>query len=90
MMPATKCRDPAIAKGGMLSIATRVARNVVPHETHTATQAQYARRSCLGDVSDAGVNASEEAIAVMIQQAAQSQITRTPSPGRAVRDTMRL
>ena len=51
-----KCRDPAMANGGMLSMATRVARNVVPHDTHTAIQAQYARRSCLGDESDAGLN----------------------------------
>ena len=55
-MPAMKCRGPAIANGGMLSMATRVARNVVPHEMHTAIQAQYARRSCLGDESDAGFN----------------------------------
>jgi hypothetical protein len=57
----------------MLSMATRVARYVVPHDTHTATQAQYARRSCLGEESDAGFNAAEEegeAIAVMIQQEA--------------------
>lgn len=45
-----------MANGGMLSMATRVARNVVPHDTHTANQAQYARRSCLGDESDAGLN----------------------------------
>ena len=37
-------------------MATRVARNVVPHEMQTAIQAQYARRSCLGDESDAGFN----------------------------------
>ena len=51
-----KCRDPAIANGGMLSMATRVARKVVPHDRHTASHAQYARRSCLGDESDAGLN----------------------------------
>ena len=45
----------------MLSIATRVARNVVPHETHTAIQAQYARLSCLGEESDAGLKVSAEA-----------------------------
>jgi hypothetical protein len=55
-----KCRDPAIANGGMLSMATRVARNVVPHETHTVIHAQYARVSCLGEESDAGINVSEE------------------------------
>ena len=54
--PAIKCRGPAMANGGMLSMATRVARNVVPHDTHTASQAQYARRSCLGDESNAGLN----------------------------------
>ena len=43
----------------MLSMATRVARNVVPHDTHTATQAQYARAICLGDESDAGIKVSE-------------------------------
>ena len=45
-----------MANGGMLSMATRVARNVVPHDTHTASHAQYACRSCLGDESDAGLN----------------------------------
>jgi hypothetical protein len=55
MMPAMKCREPAIANGGMLSIATRVARNVVPHDRHTVIHAQYARLSCLGDESDAGI-----------------------------------
>jgi hypothetical protein len=40
-------------------MATRVARYVVPHETHTATQAQYARLNCLGDESDAGIKVSE-------------------------------
>jgi hypothetical protein len=43
----------------MLSMATRVARNVVPHERHTAIHAQYARLSCRGDESDAGIKVSE-------------------------------
>ena len=55
-MPAMTCRGPAMANGGMLSIATRVARYVVPQDTHTATHAQYARRSCLGEEST-GFNA---------------------------------
>src|SRR5687767_13244834 len=62
--PAMKCRGPAIAKGGMLSRATRVARNVVPHDTHTAIHAQYARASCVGDESDAGFKVSEEQASV--------------------------
>ena len=37
-------------------MATRVARNVVPHDTHTATHAQYARLSCLEEGSDATIN----------------------------------
>lgn len=41
-------------------MATRVARKVVPHETHTAIHAQYARLSCLGDESDAGLKVSRE------------------------------
>ena len=40
----------------MLSMATRVARNVVPQDTHTANHAQYARLNCLGEESDAGFN----------------------------------
>ena len=60
MTPATTCRGPDIANGGMLSIATRVARNVVPHETHTASQAQYARRIWLGEVSDSALNGTVE------------------------------
>ena len=40
-------------------MATRVARNVVPHDTHTAIHAQYARLSCRGDESDARIKASE-------------------------------
>src|SRR5688572_3314284 len=55
-IPAMTWRGPAIANGGMLSIATRVARYVVPHEMHTAIQAQYARRSCLGEESEAAIN----------------------------------
>jgi len=41
-------------------MATRVARNVVPHDTHTAIHAQYARLSCRGDESDAGIKVSGE------------------------------
>jgi hypothetical protein len=66
-MPATKWREPAIAKGGMLSMATRVARYVVPHEMHTATQAQYARSFCLGELS--GVRLNAEAINAWIKRA---------------------
>src|SRR5918995_3351573 len=55
-IPAMTWRGPAIANGGMLSMATRVARYVVPHEMHTAIQAQYARRSCLGEESEAEIN----------------------------------
>jgi hypothetical protein len=43
MTPAMKWRVPAIANGGMLSIATLVARYVVPHDTQTAIHARYAR-----------------------------------------------
>jgi hypothetical protein len=55
--PAITCRGPAIANGGMLSIATRVARYVVPQETQTAIQAQYARWSCREELGDEGLNA---------------------------------
>jgi len=33
-----------------------VARNVVPQEMQTANQAQYARRSCLGELGNAELN----------------------------------
>jgi len=61
-------------------MATRVARNVVPHDTHTATHAQYARLSCRGDESDAGIKVSKaeedcnrEAAAADRPQAAEVQ-----------------
>ena len=54
----------------MLSRATRVARNVVPHDTHTAIHAQYARLSCRGDESDAGIKVSKSEEACSPQEAA--------------------
>ena len=75
MRPATKWRDPAIANGGMLSIATRVARKVVPQDDADGEPGPVrAPLFCLGELVDGGLNAPT------IQQARGNRTARTPRP----------